>query len=376
MTRLGRCRATAASLALMTAACGSSDSSDGEGQLGSIKRAPTPAGEFTPVELEAVVDRLVIEINKNAGEPMQMVILLKRLGDFFAPIATGASRAMGELGATGNVIGQVQNNGDVTPPHEVQNRQIEQAVADGAEGLGVSPFGEGNATALDDAVAKGVHVVTFDTDVAVSKRSLYVGTLNERAGVTAGETLLPMLPQPPGTVVIHGTSGVGWYDGYVRTQAAKEVLEAAGYQAIVSEVVFVQDGEAWDVDWMKSQMVSADPPVVGMLGLFNLSYRCVLAADAAGMPDLPIVAFDFDPKTVEYMRQKRIKATHVQRQYYEGYLVPYILYGINSIGLDATRAILAPRMAGDGQVDIGVDVVPADKVDAYNAFLDAIGSEQ
>ncbi|MGK3962042.1 hypothetical protein WMF38_54185 [Sorangium sp. So ce118] len=144
----------------------------------------------------------------------------------------------------------------------------------------------------------------------------------------------------------------------------------------MSEVVFLQDGEAWDVEWMKGQMVSAHPPVVGMLGLFNLSYRCVLAADAAGMPDLPIVAFDFDPKTVEYMRQKRIKATHVQRQYYEGYLVPYILYGINSIGLDATEAILAPRMAGDGQVDIGVDVVPADKVDAYNAFLDAIGSDQ
>lgn len=28
------------------------------------------------------------------------------------------------------------------------------------------------------------------------------------------------------------------------------------------------------------------------------SHRCVMAADAAGIPDLPIVAFDFDPKTV------------------------------------------------------------------------------
>ncbi|XYH93584.1 hypothetical protein ACMHYB_37820 [Sorangium sp. So ce1128] len=57
-------------------------------------------------------------------------------------------------------------------------------------------------------------------------------------------------------------------------------------------------------------------------------------------------------------RQGRIKATHVQRQYYEGYLVPYILYGIKSIGLEATKAILAPQMIGDDRVNLGLDVVP------------------
>ncbi|WP_207213731.1 hypothetical protein [Sorangium cellulosum] len=109
---------------------------------------------------------------------------------------------------------------------------------------------------------------------------------------------------------------------------------------------------------------------MGMLGLFNLSYRCALAAEAAGRPEIPVVAFDFEPQTVELMRAGRIAATHTQRQYYEGYLVPYILYGIETIGLDATKAILAPQLVGGDKVDIGLDVVPGDRVDEYINFLD------
>ncbi|XXX81412.1 hypothetical protein WMF30_21885 [Sorangium sp. So ce134] len=101
-----------------------------------------------------------------------------------------------------------------------------------------------------------------------------------------------------------------------------------------------------------------------------------MAADAAGLPpDLPIVAFDFEPQTVDYMRQGRIKATHVQRQYYTGYLGPYIVYGIKTIGLDATKQILASRFE-DGRFDLGADVVLAEKVDDFYDFLDLIGADQ
>ncbi|WP_437517699.1 substrate-binding domain-containing protein [Sorangium sp. So ce1099] len=375
MTRIGRCWMAAFGLLLTTAACGSSDTAGAGTEVGRIERAPTPASEFTPVELEATVDRLIATINESTIEPMQMVVLLKNLDTFFEPIATGASRAMGELDVTGNVLGPTAQSGDPTTSQDLQNQQIGEAVAGGAEGIGVSPYGDINAAAVDDAVANGVHVVTLDTDVAASKRSLYVGALNTSAGATAGKTLLEMLPQPPGTVLIHGTTAADWGDGYARTQGAVEVVKAAGYTPLVSEAAFFAD-EAFDVHWMRGQIEGADPPVVGMVGLFNISYRCVMGADAAGIPDVPIVAFDFDPRTVGYMREGRIKATHTQRQYYEGYLVPYILYGIKTIGLDATREILAPLMDGDSRVNIGLDVVPSGKIDAYNSFLDEIGAGQ
>ncbi|WP_437841439.1 substrate-binding domain-containing protein [Sorangium sp. So ce1153] len=376
MTRVGRCWTAAFGLLLTTAACGSSDTADAGTDVGHIERPPTPASEFTPVVLEATVDRLIAMMNESTIEPMQMVVLLKNLDTFFEPIATGASRAMGELGVTGNVLGPTdQSWADPTTSQSLQNQQLEQAVADGAEGIGVSPYGNDNAAAVDKAVANGIPVVTLDTDVPTSKRSLYVGALNTSAGATAANTLLPMLPPPPGTVVIHGTTSADWSDGYARTQGAQEVVAAAGYTPLVSQAAYFTD-EATDVGWMKRDIEAANPPVVGMVGLFNISYRCVMGADAAGIPDVPIVAFDFDPRTVDYMRQERIKATHTQRQYYEGYLVPYILYGIRTIGLDATREILAPLMDGDSRVNIGLDVVPAGKIDAYNAFLDEIGAGQ
>ncbi|XXX81607.1 substrate-binding domain-containing protein [Sorangium sp. So ce134] len=375
MKTMGR-RWAAFGLMLATAACGSSESTDAGTDDAAITRAELPDNEFIPMELEATIDDLVAELNKSSLEPMQMVILLKTLTDFFEPIATGANRAIGELEVIGNVLAPTDQSDDPTTTKDLQNQQIQQAVADGAHGIGVSPFDAANAAAIDEAVANGVHVVTLDTDLAGSKRSLYVGSLNESAGATAAKTLVPMLPKTPGTVLIHGNTAPEWADGYQRTQGALKVFEEAGYTPLVSQAVFFGDSEAFDVEWMRSQMAAADPPVVGMIGLFNISYRCVLAADAAGIPDVPIVAFDFDPKTVEYMRQGRIAATHTQRQYYEGYLVPYILYGINTIGLDATKAILGPLIQDENLVNIGIDTVPADKVDTYNAFLDTIGAIQ
>ncbi|MGK3989423.1 substrate-binding domain-containing protein [Sorangium sp. So ce136] len=378
MTVTGRTRTAAFGLTLMTAACGASDTTDTGPEARPIERQPLPQNEFTPVEVEATIDNLVAEINENSIQPMQLTVLMKSLRGFFAPIATGAKRAMGELGAagrvTGNVLGPTEYSGDQQKDMELQTLQIEQAVAEGAEGIAISPFGEGNVPSLDEAAASGIPVVTLETDLASSKRSIYVGIDNDSAGATAGRTLLALLPEAPGTVMIHGTDDPTWVDGVARTQAAQRVFEEAGYDVLVHPINFMDEAE--DIASMGAELEAADPPVVGLIGLFAVSYRCPAAADAAGAPDLPIVGFDFEPQTVGHMREGRIKATHVQRQYYTGYLGPYIAYGIKNIGLDATRAVLAPQLVGEGRFDLGVDVVPAEKVDAFNDFLDSIGAEQ
>ncbi|WP_437563337.1 substrate-binding domain-containing protein [Sorangium sp. So ce542] len=374
MKMMGRCWA-ALGLMLAAAACGSGDAGGEGAESDTITRAEIPDNEFFPMELEARIDSLVAELNKISLEPMQMVVLTKNLSDFFEPISVGANRAIGELEAIGNVLGPTdQSSDDPTTTQDLQNQQIEQAVADRAKGIGVSPFGDSNKAAIDKAADAGVHVVTFDNDLVDSKRSLYVGSLGYSAGFTAANTLLEMLPDPPGTVLIHGSTAKDWPDGYDRTQAAQDVFGKAGYTFTVITASFAGD-ESTNVDEMKAVIQAANPPVVGMLGLFNISYRCAMAAEAAGI-EVPIVAFDFDPKTVEHMREGRIHATHTQRQYYEGYLVPYLLYGINTIGLDATKQILAPLVDDKGRVNIGIDVVPSDKIDVYNDFLNTIGAIQ
>ncbi|AGP34052.1 substrate-binding domain-containing protein [Sorangium cellulosum] len=198
MGRIGRWSTTVLGLALTTAAC-ASDQPPGAGeQITPIQRAPIQDNEFTPVELEDTVDRLVAEINASALRTMPMAVVLKNAAGFWGPVVTAATRAMAELGVVGSVIGPIALSEDGPKPEEVQNEQIAQAVEDGVEGIGLAPFGDLQTTAVDEAVANDVHVVTLDNDVAASKRSIYVGTLNESAGVTAAETLLEMLPRPRG----------------------------------------------------------------------------------------------------------------------------------------------------------------------------------
>ncbi|XXX81415.1 substrate-binding domain-containing protein [Sorangium sp. So ce134] len=272
MTTNGRCWAAAFGLTLMTAACGASDTDAGR-EPTPIERAPVPQNEFTPVEIEATIDRLVAEINKTSIQRTQLTVLLKELDGFFAPIATGANRAMGELGAaervTGNVLG---TNRASTEAMAHQTVQIEQAVTEGTEGIAITPFGEVNMDAIDDAVAKGIPVVTLETDLARSKRSIYVGIDNTSAGTTAGKTLLPMLPRPPGTVILHGTEDPTWLDGVRRTQAAQSVFEAAGYDVLVQPIDYLHEAE--DAEALKAAIDAADPPVVGLIGVFSVSYRC------------------------------------------------------------------------------------------------------
>ena len=56
----------------------------------------------------------------------------------------------------------------------------------------------------------------------------------------------------------------------------------------------------------------------------------------------------------------------------QGYFVPYILHAIKNIGLQATREVLARRMVDESRFNLGLDVVTADKVDAYSDFLGII----
>ncbi|WP_438027302.1 sugar ABC transporter substrate-binding protein [Sorangium sp. So ce233] len=146
----------------------------------------------------------------------------------------------------------------------LQNLQIQQAVTDGAAGIGLAPISDIQTAAVDEAVAKGAHVVTLDSDVAASKRSIYVGTLDRSAGATAGNTLLAMLPPPPGTVVIHGSVNAAGSSGLERTQGARDVFEAAGYEVLVRQSTWAPSGETDDVEEMRDPIETADPPVVGL----------------------------------------------------------------------------------------------------------------
>lgn len=368
---------TALALIGAVTACGSEDST--AQQKKSVSRVVVEESAFKATELENTVDSLVSAITDAAPKTPHLNINLKELSGYWEPVVVGANRALGELAVPGEVEApDFQSLGEGHTPDQVtvlQENQLVAARAAGAVGFGIAPNTNVLIPEIGTEVDAGFPVVLIDSDLPDSKRDFYIGTMNAAAGQTAGNSLKALLPAAPGTVIILGHDDPGWPDGYDRTMGTKAVLEGAGYVTAITTVDWNEGGEAKNVQAMVDAINAANPPVVGMIGMFSNAYRCAMAAEATGKTgsDIAIAAFDFDAKTVAYMQSGLIKVTHAQRQYYMGYLTPYILYGVNVLGKDKTKALLATVMVDDHRINSGLDVVPADKLDQYYTFLEKLG---
>jgi ribose transport system substrate-binding protein len=352
--------------------CGSDSSATTQKKV--ITRNTIENSTFKPTDLENTIETLIDAIDETNAQEMQLNVILKSLSDYWQPVTAGANRAIGELAVTGGVAAPNEDTGQIAI--DDQNAMIKEAREQGSKGFGVAPFEKPVAEQIDASVDAGIPVVTVDSDLVDSKRDFYIGTMNSDAGKTAAGTLKGLLKGAPGTVVVLGHDDPGWEDGYQRSMGAKTVLEEAGYTVVVRRTDWTTTGEQADMDALATIFSTADPPVVGMLGMFSNAYRCAMAAEAAGRTanDIAIAAFDFDPKTVAYMQSGMIKATHAQRQFYMGYLTPYILYGVNVLGKAKVKSILSPHMVDAYRVNSGLDVVQASQLDAYYSFLDSLGA--
>ena len=359
---------------IIAVGCSSGDEDSGKKTNSAwLTRKVTPQSEFSPVEIEATLDKVATALNQTKPQVgMKMAFVPKVIDAFFEQTTVGANRAFAELDILGNVFAPNEVAQDEAV--NVQQSLMDEQIAAGTVNFGLAPYAAQLDTSIDAAVAAGGTVITFDSDAPNSTRQLYVGTINTEAGKTAGNTMLGFIgAATKGTVVIYGFDDPGWKDGYDRTHEAANVLTAAGHTA-----VFVHsnwgDPETGEAE-LVTALETADPPAVGCLGMFNISYQCADAVATAGMQSqVKVVAFDTELKTMEYMNQGLILATHVQRVYYMGYLVPYLIYSINNLGLAQTKALLSDIMVDDYRVDTGLDVIPADGIDAYNAFQSQLGA--
>lgn len=93
-----------------------------------------------------------------------------------------------------------------TPGDEDAQKQaefIEQLVGSGVDAITIACSDAAKVTrAIDDAVAKGVVVMCFDSDAPDSKRLCYVGTDDLDAGRLVMENLAELLGDKPGTIAI------------------------------------------------------------------------------------------------------------------------------------------------------------------------------
>ncbi|MGB8323179.1 MAG: substrate-binding domain-containing protein [Candidatus Acidiferrum sp.] len=166
--------------------------------------------------------------------------------------------------------------------------------------------------AIDGAVAQGIPVVCVDADAPDSKRVLFVGTDNFRAGQESGKRMGDLL-KGQGSIAIVTLNGQ--LNVEERVRGVNDALKKFPGIKVVQTID--DKGDARNAYDALSTLLKGKEKVDGIIGLEASGGAG--AADVLNRLDMTgkvkIVAFDKDPETLDWIQRGAITATVVQKPY-------------------------------------------------------------
>ena len=218
-------------------------------------------------------------------------------------------------------------------------------------------------TAIDSAIDAGVPVITVDSDSPHSRRVLFIGTDNYRAGFESGNTMASLLGGHGGLVVVKIS---GQDNQEQRARGVRDALKKYPEMIVGAEVNDSGDSQA------------AGDAVAGMIqngghpaGIICLEASCgpgvAKAFDRLGLAGkIPIVAMDANPETLTLIGQGYVNATVAQKPYTMGY---YGLQFLDDLHHNRVHEFpdwrTAPSSPLPAMVDTGTIVVNTDNLQKY-----------
>jgi ribose transport system substrate-binding protein len=220
---------------------------------------------------------------------------------------------------------------------------------------------------IDKAVAQGIPVICVDADVPGSKRVLYIGTDNVKAGreslrrmgtLLAGKGNIAVLSIPGQHNLDDRVAGVADalknFPGLKLTKILDDKGDAGSAYDQVSELIQKKE----KIDGIICLEATGGSGAAGALHRFNMEGK------------LPIVAFDDDPETLDWIERGAIVATIAQKPYVMSY---YGLKFLDDLHHNAVhqfkdwRTALAPPMPTF--VDTGTVAVDKNNLKIYREGL-------
>jgi ribose transport system substrate-binding protein len=223
--------------------------------------------------------------------------------------------------------------------------------------------------AIDDAIQQGIPVICVDADSPNSRRIMFIGTDNFRAGQESGKRMGELLKGKGSVVVI---TIPGQFNLAERSRGVDEALKK--FPGIkVTKTIDDKGDLRIAYDEISALLKTKDKPD-GIIGLEASGGAG--AADALYRVDLtgkiPIVAFDKDPETLDWIQRGAITATVVQKPYVMGY---YGLKFLDDLHHNAVHDFkdwhTAPQSPMPAWVDTGTAVVDNTNLAAFREALAA-----
>jgi len=168
--------------------------------------------------------------------------------------------------------------------------------------------------AINSAVAQGIPVITVDSDAPNSKRVMFVGTDNFRAGGESGKRMGEIL-KGQGQVVM--VTIPGQFNLDERARGVTDALKK--YPGIKVAQTIDDNGDPRVANDSISALLKAKAKIDGII--------CLEASGGSGAAEalhrvdakIPIVGFDKDPETLDWIDRDGITATVTQKPYVMAY---------------------------------------------------------
>jgi ribose transport system substrate-binding protein len=222
---------------------------------------------------------------------------------------------------------------------------------------------------INTAILQGIPVICVDADVPGSNRVLFVGTDNFRAGQESGKRMGELLVGKGNVVVITIPDQFNLAE---RLRGANEALKK--FPGIKISKTIDDKGDSRNAyDAVSSLFQGQDKPD-GIIGLEASGGAG--AADALHRVDLtgkiPIVAFDKDPETLDWIQRGAITATVVQKPYVMSF---YGLKFLDDLHHNAVHNFkdwrTAPASPMPAWVDTGTAIVDKNNLAVFKEALPA-----
>jgi len=245
------------------------------------------------------------------------VIAKSSTNPVFLSARTGAEAAAKELTAQHKVPVEIAW---MTPPTEdgqVQAQRIAQAVNEGASAVLISCSDAGKVTgAINDAVARGVPVMTFDSDAAESQRFAFYGVDDVKTGAAVMDELAKQMGEKGSIAILAGNQNAP--NLRKRVEGVKQTIAKYPNMKIVDTFYHLETPQDAAAEVIRVQ--NAYPQIQGwaMIGGWPLFTQTLLSD--LDPKKVKIVAVDALPAELAYVDKGLAPVLLAQPTYLWGYV--------------------------------------------------------
>jgi ribose transport system substrate-binding protein len=324
---------------------------------------------FNDTQMQALTTKIQNAIGSQSLSGVKIAMITNGNASYWNEARAGWNAAMKWLGAKGAT-------GEFTEPTSstasVQVSLLETLTSQGYTGWGVSAVTSASVTTpIAQAVAKNVDVVAYDSPLPGTAVQMYIGTPNTTAGCDAGKAMTQAI----------GSGDVVAISGSLTASNTQQ--RVAGFeQCAGSGVKVVQTlNDNQDVNTAVSDIqaaLQANPNIKGVYAVYSYdggaAGQAVKAADDSGK--VTIVSDDGESDTVADVQSGLIAASILQRPYYQGYMLAYVLAADKVLGKSATTALVSPYFdtaVGGDTLSTGVGVMTQANISDFLSFWKSIG---